>query len=492
MCGIFCALTKQKLTERAQRLRHRGPDNYHEYQDKSCFMGFSRLCIHDLSEHGNQPMQYKDMVLVCNGEIYNYKELIQKYNLKPQTDSDCEVILLLMDLCGDIYQVLSKLEGVFAFCLKVKDQFYVARDRFGVRPLFYAQNNEGYYFASEMKALHEIGPVQWMPPGRVFNTTTQEFNPFFVCQAYNVTKPKEALTRAINKRLTGDRKVGFLLSGGLDSSIVSAVGNKTLGKIDTFSINYTHNSRDKPFSDLMAKHLDSNHHSVTYTFEEGINILEEVIKMIESYDITTVRASVPHYLIGKYIKENTDIKIVLSGEGADEVCGGYLYLHKAPNQSLYREECSNLLDDIYRYDALRSDRCLASHGLEVRVPFLDPTFVNLYKRLDSDFQVKPEKTTLRQMFEDILPNQVCWRTKDGFSDSNGSFVKDLQAYIDIIISDEELADQPYFENPPLTKEALFYRRIFEKYYPDQGHLIPKMWLPKWVETTDPSGELLMN
>lgn len=496
MCGIFAAIINGDFTERAKRLQHRGPDRYCEYSDKDCFMGFSRLCIHDTSSHGDQPMQLDDMVLICNGEIYNYKQIIAEHNFEVKSDSDCEVILHLMKKYNDIYKVLNSLNGVYAFVLKVGDDFYVARDRYGVRPLFFVIHDNVHYFASEIKALEGLGNVQWFMPMTVWCSKRplnfSHFKPYQT--SYGAIK--ESLETAVKIRLTGDRPIGFLLSGGLDSSIIASLGQKVLGNISTFSIEYEKGSRDAPYCRLMSKHLKSDHHQVKYNFEDGINALETVIKMIESYDITTVRASIPHYLIGKYIKENTDIKIVLSGEGADEVCGGYLYLHKAPSEGLFRQECNMLLNNIYRYDALRSDRCLAAHGLEVRVPFLDHSFVHKYQdsiMFKTDYQLKPEKTILRKTFEYLLPKEVCWRTKDGFSDSNGSFVDDIKVYAEKLISDAEMVEgmKLYQNNPPLTKEALLYRRIYEKYYPGQHFVVNEMWLPKWTGVTDPSGALLM-
>ncbi len=497
MCGIFATMVTGNFTERAKLLQHRGPDRYHEYKDDSCFMGFTRLCIHDNSELGDQPMQLDDMVLVCNGEIYNYKEIIKQNNFKVKSDSDCEVILHLMKKYNDIQLVLTELNGVFAFVLKVGNTFYAARDRYGVRPLFYVIHDHVHYFASEMKALCDLGDVQWFMPMSVWcSTKPMDFKHFKPYHAhYDLLK--DSLTAAVNIRLTGDRPIGFLLSGGLDSSIVCAIGKARLQDITTFSIEYEKGSRDAPFCKLMSKYLNTDHHQVKYTFQDGLDALETVIKMIETYDITTVRASIPHYLIGKYIKENTDIKIVLSGEGADEVCGGYLYLHKAPSECLFRRECTALLNEIYKYDALRSDRCLAAHGLEVRVPFLDLSFVHKYDditRIITDYKLKPEKKLLRNTFETMLPKEVCWRKKDGFSDSNGSFVDDIKAYAEKTITDEDVVEgmKIYKYNAPKTKEALLYRRIYEKYYPKQNNIINHMWLPKWTNVSDPSGALLMD
>lgn len=496
MCGIFAALMSGNFTDRATNIQHRGPDRYKEYKDDDCFMGFSRLCIHDTTDHGDQPMILDDMVLICNGEIYNYNQLIAEHQFQVKSDSDCEVILHLMKKYNDIQKVLSELDGVFAFVLKVGNIFYVSRDRYGVRPLFFVINNNVHYFSSEMKALKGLGNIQWFLPMTIWTSMRPMDYSHFRPYSHSQQSLKSALVNAVNKRLTGDRPIGFLLSGGLDSSIIASLGRQKLGKISTFSMEYEKGSRDAPYCKIMSKHLESDHHQVVYSFQDGLNALEEVIRMIECYDITTVRASVPHYLISKYIKENTDIKIVLSGEGADEVCGGYLYLHNAPTEQEFRQECTKLLNGIYRYDGLRSDRCLAAHGLEVRMPFLDHSFVQMYQKIirnKTDYRIKPEKSNLRRTFEYILPKEVCWRTKDGFSDSNGSFVDDLKAYADQLISDQEVEAGKiiYPNNPPLTKEALLYRRIYEKYYPGQHFVIHEMWLPKWTNLTDPSGALLM-
>jgi asparagine synthase (glutamine-hydrolysing) len=504
MCGIFAALTKGDYNTQFQTLQHRGPDRSKIYEDNQCFLGFHRLCIHDTTFRGDQPLELDDMKLICNGEIYNYKELNKKYNFPTTSDSDCEVILHCFKKYGNKIDInffnTFVMDGVFAFVLKDGDKFWVARDYYGVRPLFYGIDENGiYYFSSEMKALSFLPKVNWFPPGHYWDSESKKFQLF----KYYYQKPfhyfnqdtcKELLTNAVVKRLSGDRPIGFLLSGGLDSSIVCKLGQDNLKRITTFSIGYEGNSRDLKYSSILAKELKSNHHVVRYNFEQALEILPKVIEMIETYDITTIRASVPHYLIGKYIKENTDIKIVLSGEGADEIFGGYLYFHNAPSVGSFKNETMRLLDEIYMFDVLRSDRCMASHGLEVRVPFLDKEFVKYVMQIDTNQKMVQnyyEKYYLRKTFEKDLPMEIVWRRKDGFSDSNGNFVNDFKEWVENQITSEELRSNPYGCR---TKEELYYRRIYESMYPNRQNIIPHHWMPKWQseELNDPSGALLMN
>lgn len=494
MCGIFAALTKGNFNTYFQTLQHRGPDRSKIYEDQDCFLGFHRLCIHDTTYHGDQPLELDNLKLICNGEIYNYKQLIQENNFIMSSYSDCEVILHMYKKYG-LKETLEKLDGVYAFILKDQDKYYVARDPYGVRPLFYGSKENSIFFASEMKALSFMDQVSWFPPGHYWeNGNMVLFKKYYQkpFHYFNQKICKDLLTKAVNKRLTGDRPIGFLLSGGLDSSIVCKLGKNQLKNITTFSIGYEGNSRDLKYSSIMATDLKSKHHMVRYNFEQALEALPKVIEMIESFDITTIRASVPHYLIGKYIRENTDIKIVLSGEGADEIFGGYLYFHNAPSVTEFKNETMRLLDEIYMFDVLRSDRCMASHGLEVRVPFLDLEFVKYIMRIDTNqkmVQNNYEKYYLRKTFEEDLPKDIVWRRKDGFSDSNGNFVNDFKNWVETEISDQELTVNPF---GCTTKEELYYRRIFESKYPNRSNIIPYHWRPKWSLEQDPSGALLMN
>ncbi len=497
MCGIFAALKSGDFNENFELLKHRGPDRSKIYRDEKCFLGFHRLCIHDKTFHGDQPFELDDCKLICNGEIYNYKELIAENNFQVSSDSDCEVILHMYKKYG-LKDMLNKLDGVFAFVLKDGDKFYAARDYYGVRPLFYGYDGDNtIFFASEIKALSFLDQVKWFLPGHYwengnFYRFKEEYQKSFYY--FNEEKCKNLLRNAVIKRLSGDRPVGFLLSGGLDSSIVCKIGDDVMKQITTFSIGYEGNSRDLKYSSILAKELNTNHHVVRYNFQEALDILPKVIQMIESFDITTIRASVPHYLIGKYIKENTDIKIVLSGEGADEIFGGYLYFHNAPTTIQFKNETMRLLDDIYMYDVLRSDRCMASHGLEVRVPFLDKEFVRYIMRVDTNQKIPQnnyEKYYLRKTFEEDLPKEIVWRRKDGFSDSNGNFVTDFKEWVEKELSDYELFSNQY---GCTTKEELYYRKIYESFYPKRTNIIPYHWMPKWLkeDINDPSGALLMD
>jgi len=495
MCGIFASLVNNRnYNYYFQQLQHRGPDKTKIYQDKECFLGFHRLSIHGSSSAEDQPLEMGTLKLICNGEIYNFRELIKENNFNVSSKSDCEVILHMYKKYG-MKKTLQSLDGVFAFILKDGDNFFVGRDSYGIRPLFYGEiDDKPMVFASEMKALSFLPTVKWFPPGFFWNNNTgfELFKKYYEksFHFFNYQMCKKLLTNAVEKRLTGDRPIGFLLSGGLDSSIICQIGKKLSNQpIVTFSIGYT-DSRDLKYSKIMASHLNSIHHEVYYRFEDGLKILPEVIKMIESYDITTIRASIPHYLIGKYIKEHTDIKIVLSGEGSDEIFGSYLYFHHTPSLQDFKDETIRLLDDIYMYDVLRSDRCMASHGLEVRVPFLDKKFVKYVLRIVTNQKVVQnnyEKYYLRKTFEEDLPTEIVWRRKDGFSDSSGNFVNDFKLWVENEISDNELESNSYGCN---TKEELYYRKIFESLYPNREHIIPYIWRPKWTNETDPSGEKL--
>lgn len=492
MCGIFASLTSGEFESYFQTLKHRGPDKSKIYKDSSCFLGFHRLCIHDISSSGDQPLVLDHLQLICNGEIYNYRQLIEENGFNMKSGSDCEVILHMYKKYG-ILKTIQSLDGVFSLVLKDNEQFYVARDPYGIRPLFYGiDENNNYHFASEFKALGFLKTVEWFPPGTIWNKQFIKYTPPLHAPLtyFNKEKCQQLLTDAVQKRLSGNRPIGFLLSGGLDSSIICKLGKDLLKHITTFSIGYTGVSRDLQYSDIMANSLQSKHHRVSYSFHDGIEILPEVIRQIESFDITTIRASVPHYLIGKYIKEHTDIKIILSGEGADEIFGGYLYFHNAPSVQSFKAETERLLNDIYMYDVLRSDRCMASHGLEVRVPFLDQKFSRYVMHIDPNQKIIQngyEKYYLRKTFESQLPNEIVWRRKDGFSDSNGDFVEDFKKWVETEISDYELSCNIY---KCQTKEELYYRKIFESYYPNRSNLIPYTWRPKWTKQTDPSGALL--
>ena len=464
----------------------------------------------DLSYKGSQPLYHpsKPYTVICNGEIYNYKELLEKYKLEPYSDSDCEVLLYLYERLG-IEGMLSRIDSEsFSFCLYdgEKNKLFVARDRFGVRPLFVGQTkNKDYIFASEAKSIVGLldNPVSQFPPGcwaeydlslppsyhRYYEYEYKEIKDTIV---NHCKKIKDTLTKAVKKRIMSDRPIGCLLSGGLDSSLI---GDKQL---HTFSIGII-GSPDLMYAEKVAKHIGSIHHSIELTEEEFLNAIPEVIYHIESYDTTTVRASVGNYLVGKYIQQNTDIAVVFNGDGSDEQ-SGYLYLGAAPNEAEFKEECIKLLSEIHYFDALRSDRCVSSQwSLESRTPFLDTDFVNYYMSIETKYKMydkQIEKYLLRLSFQDdnLLPPDVLWRRKEAFSDGcslkERSWHKIIQEHVDKIISDEEYRSNTYTYNKPQLKESYYYRKLFEQYYGGHASMIPHFWLPNWSDCTDPSAREL--
>jgi asparagine synthase (glutamine-hydrolysing) len=543
MCGIFayigtsidCSIIQNAYLKTANR----GPDN-HEIKSISnnLIFGFHRLAINDISFKGMQPLHHphKPYWIICNGEIYNSKQLIKDNNFKLYSNSDCEVIIHLYEKYG-INKLLTMIDSeAFAFCLYdgITNELFVARDRFGVRPLFIGKttNNE-ILIASEMKNISMISncTISQFTPGcwkkySLFNLHESDYKSYYdyifptiknnninnIC--YNI---KNKLTDAVIKRLMSDRPIGCMLSGGLDSSLISAIVAKEIKKISsiklkTFSIGLK-GSTDLFYAKKVADFIGSEHHSIELEEKDFLNAIPEVIYNIESYDTTTVRASVGNYLLGKYIKENTDITVLFNGDGSDEQ-SGYLYMENAPNEIEFKNECIRLLKEIHYYDALRSDRAVSSKwSLETRTPFLDTNFVNYYMSIDSKFKMYSkeqnnnifnekifEKHLLRLSFAEdkLIPNEVLWRRKEAFSDgcssNERSWHKIIKEFIDNKITDETFEKEKYkfTYNIPQMKETLYYRNIFEKYYKGRGNIIPHLWVPKWTNIIDPSARELDN
>ena len=517
-------------------INHRGPDNSSIQLleipgiPKKLIMGFHRLKINDISNVGNQPFSPKEFPgihLICNGEIYNFKELKNTFNLDTKSNSDCEIIPYLYNKCG-IMKTLSLLDGVFSFILIDNDTLYVARDPIGVRPLFFGKNNDEIMFSSEAKSL--IGfcdIIKPFPPGCLctinLNDCSMIFDRYYhyiyptIYDSFETTKNniKYLLNESVKKRLISDRKIGVFISGGVDSSVISGLVSKNLKdtEIESFSIGLQ-NSPDLENARIVAKHLNTKHHEVNFTIEEGIKHLNDVIFHLESYDITTIRASVPQYLLSKYIKEKTDVRVILSGEGADEIFGGYLYFHYAPNENSFIKETERLVKMLHQFDVLRTDRTTAAHGLEVRVPFLDKRLLNYILSLPADYRMTKsklyinkgsnkehlniEKYILRDSYDkevDIISKNILWRKKDAFSDAVGySWVDGIKKYAEEEISDDELANAQtkYPNNTPMTKEAYLYRSRFEEMFSEQSELIEHYWMPNWVSESinDPSATYL--
>jgi asparagine synthase (glutamine-hydrolysing) len=528
MCGIFFyhgnKYSKDDLLSNFNRIINRGPDSSKLINIDNNVFGFHRLAINDLSYSGMQPFINNNIYLICNGEIYNHINLKNKNNIKTKSNSDCEVIIYLYQLYG-IETTCKMLDGVFSFVLYDKNinKIFVARDPFGVRPLFIGNNLENDLFiSSELKAIHDkCIYVKQFTPGTyleykenyLYSIKRYHNNNFminnFQPEEFILTCIKNKLTNAVKKRLLSDRPIGALLSGGLDSSLICGIICKLYkeknikNKLKTFSIGMK-GATDLEHAQNVADYIGSKHHTIECTEEDFLKAIPEVIYNIESYDTTTVRASVGNYLVAKYIKENTDIVVVFNGDGSDEQ-SGYKYLRNAPDKNEFNKECLKLLNNIQYFDVLRSDRSVSSKwSLEARTPFLDKGFVEYYMSIDpslkmyNDENKLMEKYLLRKSFENenIIPDEVLWRPKEAFSDGcsseTRSWHKIIQEYVDKLITDEEFNNNKnkYKINPPLLKESYFYRKIFESHYNNQGNIIPYFWLPNWSDISDPSAREL--
>ena len=540
MCGIwgFLGLYRQlgfDPTDLVKKLLPRGPEYMETKELKNCFLGFTRLAINGLTPAGNQPMTSPSgkWIVVCNGEIFNYKEIASKF-LIPSSylGSDCFVIPWLLEHLS-VRDICRQLDGVFAFLAynTETDELHVARDTFGVRPLFYCKGSEGYAFGSEMKSLVPLQyEISFFPPS---SYGTLKFGGDLVIEKWTsltwhkdptlknersqcIHKIQELVVESVRKRLLSDRPVGALLSGGLDSSLVAALAAKMLRKeekqIHTFSIGLGE-SPDILAARKVATFIGSIHHEIIMTPEDFLAAVEPVINAVETYDITSVRASVGNWLLGKWIKENTDIKVILNGDGSDELFGGYLYFYRAPSSTLFENEIERLLHEIHLYDVARSERSMAAHGLESRTPFLDRQLVDAVRRMPTEYfmpsiiqDILPvsetrEKWILRTAFMDqgLLPNEILWRRKEAFSDGVSSRENSWFEILKRTAKDKVVKRGVHYtlaleyeHNPPLTDEARWYRDTFEKFFGSQAALIiPHMWMPKWSpETTDPSARTL--
>jgi len=554
MCGIWAYLSKLKSFHHKDvdyykafnNIKIRGPDRsrYLELNgDIPMKLGFHRLSIMDLSTKGDQPFVYetkeKTIYALTNGEIYNHKKLITDHDLSPLSSSDCEVVPLLYIKYG-FEKSISLLMGEWSCIVVEVDNktsdvtLFVARDPMGVRPLFYSSDTYGYSFSSEMKGLVPISQkVHTFPPTyfvKIFllktNTnisTNIEWNEWYLPsypRGNSLTLPqikdriRELIIEAVESRLDSERPIACLLSGGIDSSLVAAIAANYMRKkgknIRTFSIGMKE-SPDVYFAQKVADYIGSIHTVVPFNPVEGIKAIPSIIKAIESYDITTVRASTPHFLLLKWIKENTDVKVIYSGEYMDEVAGSYLYLHNAPSPEEFHKECVRLVKDIYLFDSLRADRCIAGNGIEARVPFSHQPFVEFYLSLDPALRMprpspelgisnKLEKALVREAFfqTGLLPDDIISRTKNAFSDAisheSKSWYQYIEDYTNISISDEEFESRSvsYPFNTPATKEAYYFRMWFEiEFGACNTDTIPYIWLPKWCgNVINPSARVL--
>jgi asparagine synthase (glutamine-hydrolysing) len=599
MCGIFALLNNDNVfnaktvIEQFEKGKNRGPEfsKLTQIMIKAQF-GFHRLAINGLNDYSNQPLCDEEIAVICNGEIYNYKELYDMMDIERNTDSDCEVILHLYRNYG-IEQTLQMLDGVFSFILidyrihNKTSKIYVARDPYGVRPLYvlkpsFIDRNEDnkhniYAFASEMKVLsefhkeiddlcnnplnnnrHKPHVIEHFEPGtyseyeitdkvsanwhlikdkiRYHSTGFKSILNSHIYDMNNIiTDIQNNLKNAVHKRcVTTERPIACLLSGGLDSSLITALvceyhKANNLPIIETYSIGLE-GSVDLKYAKIVANYLGTKHTEIVLTEENFVNAIPDVIRSIESYDTTSVRASIGNWLLGKYISENSDAKVIFNGDGSDELTGGYLYMHKAPDIIEFDKECRRLLKDIHAFDVLRSDKCISSHGLEPRTPFLDRGWVQYYLSLPLHVRCHTnnnncEKYLLRKAFsgenyitynnQPLLPNEVLWRRKEAFSDGvtqkTRSLYEIIQEYTDKKINEEYgdiIANMktndvwktlcntlPVMKGVgehllPKTSEQFYYRRIFEEAYPVLGKIVPYFWMPKYVDATDASARTL--
>ena len=509
MCGIVSILNIKQPTQElrrkalgmSQKIRHRGPDWSGIYCGGSAILAHERLSIVD-PESGGQPLYSPDkqLVLAVNGEIYNHQELRRRYARQYdfQTGSDCEVILALYRDRG--IDFLEELNGIFAFVLydAEKDTFLIARDPIGVIPLYIGYDADGtVYAASELKALEgQCDRYEPFLPGHYYWSREPGMKRYYRrdWMEYDAVKGNGAsvdaihdgLEAAVRRQLMSDVPYGVLLSGGLDSSVVSAIAKKYSEmriednsqtraywpRLHSFAVGLK-GAPDLEKARIVANHIGTVHHEINYTIQEGLDAIRDVIYFIETYDVTTVRASTPMYLLARVIK-SMGIKMVLSGEGADEVFGGYLYFHKAPSAQAFHEETVRKLSKLYLYDCLRANKSLCAWGVEGRVPFLDKEFLDIAMRTNPQAKMCPgtmiEKRIVREAFADMLPPEVAWRQKEQFSDGVGySWIDTLKAMTEEAVSDEQMAHaaERFPINPPKNKEEYYYRSIFAEHFPSE-------------------------
>jgi asparagine synthase (glutamine-hydrolysing) len=573
MCGIFCILNGEKNNEQFYKEQfikgvNRGPEDSKFISFHNVFLGFHRLAINGIDEISNQPFNINNVILICNGEIYNYKYLYELMGVNPTTNSDCEVIIHLYLKYG-MEQTLQMLDGVFAFVLydlrletkqgtNLENFIYFARDPYGVRPLYLLKSDHTIGCASELKSLNEFLKVD-KKSDCINNFTIEHFQPgtftsykldSLACSKWKIIKENQRyftssfpynvnyynsymdstietekyeqnivkyLCDAVKKRcLNTERPIACLLSGGLDSSLITALVNHFYKmeygldkKIETYSIGLK-DSEDLKYAKIVANYLGTNHTEIILTEKEMFTAIPEVIYAIESYDTTSIRASIGNYLLGKYISKNSDAKVIFNGDGSDELTGGYLYMKNCPDCIEFDCETRRLLRDIHLFDVLRSDKCISSHGLEPRTPFLDKTFANYYlsipqkERFESNKPI--EKFLIRNSFiytnfqdvygKQILPDEILWRKKEAFSDGVSSKGRSLyvilQEFISTVLKLENYYEESIIDKYPISieTEKMYYKNIFDSYYPHCDEVVPYFWMPRYSNATDPSARTL--
>jgi asparagine synthase (glutamine-hydrolysing) len=575
MCGIFALLNYltndpellKIINERFMKGSSRGPEfSKLDTSYNNLTLGFHRLAINGLNDASNQPLVINNIVLICNGEIYNYKHLYDVMGVTPTTGSDCEVIIHTYLKYG-IEHTLNILDGVFAFVLydTTKEQIYVARDPLGVRPLymfnhFYSNPSfSKFAFASELKCLEYFHNDNTEAYGiydsqkiiRQFTPGTYSAFKFNSCEIYwdldkqvvpyftlthshyfsfdGATQLKQLidliqegiayyLNNAVTKRcLTTERPIACLLSGGLDSSLITAlvnnyyVSNQKPNRLETYSIGLL-GSEDLKYAKIAATYLDTNHTEIIVTEQLMFETIPEVIKALESYDTTTIRASLGNFLLGKFIAKNSQAKVIFNGDGSDELLGGYLYMNKCPDSIEFDKETRRLLKDIHLFDVLRSDKSISSHGLEPRTPFLDKSFVNYVLSIPPELRNHKyyndfphaysgiEKFILRYAFSEknftnsngcqILPDEILWRKKEAFSDGVSTKGRSLYQILQEKIAKKMSLDTGIQHEANIETEKLYYKQIFDSFYPNCQHIVPYYWMPKYTNATDPSARTL--
>lgn len=543
MCGIVSIFNiqqqtselRQKALRMSQKIRHRGPDWSGIYCGKTAILAHERLSIVD-PESGKQPLFSVDgkQILAVNGEIYNHKEIRKQYEGKYafQTGSDCEVILALYRDKG--IDFLEDISGIFAFALydEENDSFLIARDQIGVIPLYIGYDSDGkVYVASELKALEgQCERYEPFLPGHYYWSKDPGMKRWYKRDWFDYDAVKDnpassedirqALRNAVKKQMMSDVPYGVLLSGGLDSSVISAItqsyserriedNSQTKAwwpRLHSFAVGLK-GAPDLAKARMVADHIGTVHHEINYTIQEGLDAIRDVIYFIETYDVTTVRASTPMYLLARVIK-SMGIKMVLSGEGADEIFGGYLYFHKAPSAEEFHKETVRKLSKLYLYDCLRANKSLAAWGVEGRVPFLDKEFLDVAMRTNPAAKMCPgktmEKRIVREAFSDMLPEEIVWRQKEQFSDGVGySWIDTLKKMTEELVTNEQMAHaaERFPINTPMCKEEYYYRSIFEEHFPSESAArsvpheasvacstaIALEWDEAWKNMNEPSG-----
>lgn len=513
MCGIYCRYSRcdsnQDFSKSYNIIRHRGPDNTKiEHLSNHLFV-FHRLAICGLDNTSNQPFIHNNHILICNGEIYNHKQLQHDENIVCTSNSDCEIIIHLYIKYG-IRKTLELLDGVFAFVIynMSNDNLIIARDPIGIRSLFFTQNRYNIVISSEAKGLDSEDNAYQFPPGfymdkgmlhKYYEHTYTLHDHSYDMMLQNI---RSLLESSVQKRMMSDRPIACLLSGGLDSTLITALVTKySKTPLETYSIGLK-GSTDLKYAKIAADYLDTIHHNIIVSEKTFLNAIDSTIQQIESFCTTTVRASVGNYLVSKFIRDNSNNRVIFCGDLSDELFGSYRGFQNTNSRDEFMTANVKMLEDVHYFDVLRSDKTISGASLEARVPFADISFVKYVMGISPEYKMfsdeKMEKYILRDAFRDLLPPELLWRRKeafsDGVSDVSRSWFEIIREFVDLQISDEdyEKLREKYTYLKPYDKESLYYREIFEKYYPGKAHMIPYFWRHPFSENQDPSARLLDN